>query len=83
MKKKIEPTLFEDFVLNMEKRNEFIPLLSYQIYLILFKNSTLSLKYTIMYFSEFKTGWVVRMAEGRAGEWRIKRVCFRQGLKKG
>ena len=67
MKKNIEPTLFEDFVLNMEKRNEFIPLLSYQIYLILFKNSTLSLKYTIMYFSEFKTGWVVGMAEGGGG----------------
>ena len=30
-----------------------------------------------MYFSEFKTGWVVGMAEG-GGEWRI-----RHGLKKG
>ena len=72
MKKNIEPTLFEDFVLNMEKRNEFIPLLSYQIYLILFKNSTLSLKYTIMYFSEFKTGWVVGMAEGGGGSGELK-----------
>ena len=31
------------------------------------KNSTLSLKYTIMYFSEFKTGRVVGMAEGGGG----------------
>ena len=35
-----------------------------------------------MYFSEFKTGMVVGMAEG-GGEWGIKRVCFRHGLKKG
>ena len=63
MKKNIEPTLFEDFVLNMIIISNIID-----------KNSTLSLKYTIMYFSEFKTGWVVGMAEC-GGEWRIKRVC--------